>query len=41
MTLEMINTSKAPEEQSKVILDIRAFGGAPRMTVAHLVHAVH
>jgi hypothetical protein len=41
MTLEMTSTSRAPEGQSEVILDIRGFGGAPRVTVAHLVYAVH
>jgi hypothetical protein len=41
MTLEMTCTSRALEGQSKIILDIRDFGGAPKVTNAHLVHAVH
>jgi hypothetical protein len=40
-TLKMTYTSRAPEGQSKIILDIRGFGGVPMATVAHLVHAVH
>jgi hypothetical protein len=37
----MTNASRAPEGQFKIILDIRGFGGAPRVTIAHLVHAVY
>jgi hypothetical protein len=37
----MTSTSRAPKGQSKIILDIGGFGGAPRVTVAHLVHAIY
>ena len=41
MTLEITYTSRAPEGQSKIVLDIHGFGGAPMVTIAHLIHAVH
>ena len=41
MTWEMTCTSRASEKQSKIVLDIRGFGGALRVTVAHVVHVVH
>jgi hypothetical protein len=37
----MTYISRAPEGQSKIILDIRGFGGASRATIAHLAYAVH
>ena len=41
MALKMICTSRVPERQFRIVLNICGFGGAPKVTVAHLVHAVY